>query len=163
MLLVIGSGSYIAAKAQAADVNDSLALVDLYNSTNGPEWYSHENWLTTAPLQTWAGVTVTNARVTSIYLPYKNLNGSLHSSIGNLTQLQDLELRYDQLRGAIPLSIGKLKQLRGLYLNYNQLSGEIPHSVHKLSKLRNVDISNNQLTQSSNVDFPMADQLFSMN
>ncbi len=35
----------VSAKAQV-DVNDSLALVDLYNSTNGPGWYSNDNWLT---------------------------------------------------------------------------------------------------------------------
>jgi hypothetical protein len=28
------------------NVNDSLALVDLYNSTNGPSWTIHNNWLT---------------------------------------------------------------------------------------------------------------------
>ena len=33
-----------AARAQVhADVNDSLALVDLYNSANGPNWFNHTN------------------------------------------------------------------------------------------------------------------------
>ena len=32
------------------NVNDSLALVDLYNSTNGPNWMRNTNWLTEAPV-----------------------------------------------------------------------------------------------------------------
>jgi len=42
------------AKAQV-NVQDSLALVDLYNSTNGPNWSNHTNWLTKAPVSTWYG------------------------------------------------------------------------------------------------------------
>lgn len=38
------------------NVNDSLALVDLYNSTNGPNWNDHTNWLTSAPVSTWYGI-----------------------------------------------------------------------------------------------------------
>jgi hypothetical protein len=36
----------ISVYAQAVNNQDSLALVDLYNSTNGPQWNSDENWLT---------------------------------------------------------------------------------------------------------------------
>jgi hypothetical protein len=28
------------------NVQDSLALVDLYNNTNGVDWVDHTNWLT---------------------------------------------------------------------------------------------------------------------
>ena len=40
------------------DVQDSLALVDLYNSTDGPHWLHHDNWLTTQPVQTWYGISI---------------------------------------------------------------------------------------------------------
>ncbi|MBE7174718.1 MAG: hypothetical protein INR73_29380, partial [Williamsia sp.] len=33
------------ATAQATNESDSLALVDIYNSTNGPNWERHDNWL----------------------------------------------------------------------------------------------------------------------
>src|SRR4051794_10914956 len=92
-----------------AQVNeqDSLALVDLYNSTDGPNWYYHTNWLT-SPISKWAGVTVTNTRVTEISLYGFGLNGSIPSSFGNLTNLQRLELSSNQLSGNIPSSIGNL-------------------------------------------------------
>ena len=38
------------------NVRDSLALVALYNSTDGPNWYNHDNWLTSAPVKNWAGI-----------------------------------------------------------------------------------------------------------
>ena len=63
---------------------DSLALVDLYNSTNGPNWYNQKNWLTKNPVSTWYGITVTNNRVTDIYINGNNLTGSIPYSIGNL-------------------------------------------------------------------------------
>ena len=58
-----------------AQVNkqDSLALVDLYNSTDGPNWNDHTNWLTKKRVSTWSRITVTNNRVTRIELNYQNL------------------------------------------------------------------------------------------
>ena len=41
---------------------DSLALVDLYNSTNGPLWDEGSTWLLGERISTWAGVVVTGAR-----------------------------------------------------------------------------------------------------
>jgi len=67
------------------NVQDSLALVDLYNSTNGPNWVRNQRWVkNNNPVPTWYGITVTGTRVTAINLPHNNLAGSLPSSIGNL-------------------------------------------------------------------------------
>ena len=74
------------------NVQDSLALVDFYNSTNGPNWLTHTNWLTSSPVSTWYGITVTNTRVTGIRLDTIDLRGSLPSSIGNLSNLSILDL-----------------------------------------------------------------------
>ena len=54
---------------------DSLALVDLYNSTNGPGWQNVSGWLS-APIDVWSGVTISGGRVTELNLLNKNLNGS---------------------------------------------------------------------------------------
>lgn len=56
-------------KAQVS-TRDSLALVDLYNSTSGPNWKSHTNWLTAKPVSTWYGIIVSKNRVVSILLSY---------------------------------------------------------------------------------------------
>src|SRR4051794_41202086 len=81
------------------NVQDSLALVNLYNSTDGPNWRHHKNWLTVNPLKTWYGVTIKDKRVTQIVLRKNNLTGSLPSSLGDLINLEHLELPYNQLSG----------------------------------------------------------------
>src|SRR6266487_1294766 len=61
------------------NVQDSLALVDLYNSTNGVNWTDHTNWLTEHPISTWRGVKVTGTRVTYVFLYRNNLKGNIPS------------------------------------------------------------------------------------
>ena len=93
--------------AAAVNVSDSLALVALYNSTNGASWTLNTNWLTTAPVSTWLGVLVTGDRVTAIDLSNNNLTGSLPVEIGNLSALEEL-LLYDNtaLGEASPRKLG---------------------------------------------------------
>ena len=133
-----------------AQVNeqDSLALVDLYNSTHGVIWYDHTNWLTSKPVSTWYGITVTNTRVTVIYMGYNNLNGSISSSFGNLVNLNYLWLSNNHLTGSIPSSIGKLANLKELDISDNQLTGSIPTSIGNLVKLEFLDLYFNQLSGS---------------
>ena len=137
-----------AASAQATDTNDSLALVDLYNSTNGAGWTHNTNWLSPAPVSTWYGITVMGTRVTSVDLGVNNLTGALPSSIGNLGQLQYLHVYFNQLSGTIPYSIGNLVNLYELTAGNNQLTGAIPSSIGKLTKLQQLDLSMNQLSDS---------------
>ena len=43
---------------QCNPVSDSLALVALYNATNGDTWVDKTNWLVESePINTWFGVT----------------------------------------------------------------------------------------------------------
>jgi len=133
------------AKAQV-NVQDSLALVDLYNSTNEPNWNNHTNWLTSSPVSTWYGITVTNNRVTEIYLFGNNLKGSIPSSIGNLINLTGLHLFGNKLNGSIPFSIGDLTNLTQLSLNNNQFSGSIPSSIGNLKGVLYLNLGHNRLS-----------------
>src|SRR5262245_3054488 len=102
VLLVILANKPAPADAQAINVQDSLALVDLYNATAGAtDWTIRTNWLT-SPVNTWYGITVTGTRVSSINLTGNNLFGALPSSIGNLNQVTQLSLSYNNLSGPIP-------------------------------------------------------------
>src|SRR5436853_4138149 len=132
-------------RGQAVNTTDSLALVDLYNSTNGPAWHHHDNWLT-GPVSSWYGITVNASRVTEILLKFNNMNGSIPSSIGNLTNLELLGLYVNQLSGHIPSSIGNLVNLEFLNLDDNQLSGNIPSSIGNLVNLITLVLGYNQLT-----------------
>jgi hypothetical protein len=137
--------SHLTVKAQAVDVQDSLALVDLYNSTNGPGWVSSTNWLT-GPVSTWHGVTVTGSRVTSLDIRLNALTGPIPSSIGNLTSLNFLDLGSNALTGSIPPSIGNLVNLTALDLSANKLTGTIPSTLGNLTNLTELELHVNKLS-----------------
>jgi len=149
---------------------DSLALVALYNSTNGANWTNKTNWLTGA-LSTWFGVTVSGGRVislaglggnnlagtipveignltalTNINFGDNALTGSIPHEIGNLTSLQFLRLYSNTLTGGLPSEIANLTSLKTLNINTNQFSGPIPSGLWNITTLGNIYISNNQFT-----------------
>jgi type IX secretion system substrate protein/Leucine Rich Repeat (LRR) protein len=134
-----------------AQVNtqDSLALVALYNSTDGPNWTNNTNWLTTTRIKQWYGIRLSKGRVISIGLSTNNLNGNIPSDIGNLTALTSLDLTANHnITGTIPPEIGNLKQLQYLYLYNNQLSGSIPPEIGKLKMLTELYLNGDQLSGS---------------
>jgi Leucine-rich repeat (LRR) protein len=144
----ICTGTAITVKAQVA-VQDSLALVDLYNNTNGPQWHNHTHWLN-GPVSTWHGIALTddNKRVRRIKLFNNNLEGSLPHSLGNLSALSFLDLGTNQINNNIPPELGNLTRLFSLSLSNNQLNGSLPTQLSNLTKLTNLDLTFNQLSGS---------------
>ena len=104
---------------------DSMALVALYNSTDGPNWTNNTNWLTDS-VSKWYGITVINGRVAKINLFENNLSGTIPIEIANLTALKRIKVWSNQLTGTIPSEIGNLTELESLQLNNNNFSGTIP-------------------------------------
>src|SRR5689334_9230833 len=96
------------------NVQDSLALVDLYNNTNGIGWAKHSNWLTATPIGTWYGIILSGDRVVHIDLSSNNLKGVIPASIGDLSALQDLSFFNNQLSGKIPSTLANLTNLQTL-------------------------------------------------
>ena len=129
------------------DKKDSLALVDLYNSTNGDKWINNNGWLK-EPVSKWYGIASSNGRIISIILIKNNLSGTIPESIGNLTALTSLRLNKNNISGIIPETIGNLTNLKDLSLFANQLTGPIPYSVGKLVNLEELYLSTNQLSGS---------------
>ncbi len=68
----------------------------------------------------------------------------LPESLGQLTQLQALDLTSNQLT-ALPESLGQLTQLQALFLSYNQLTA-LPESLGQLTQLQTLYLMGNQLT-----------------
>lgn len=69
---------------------DSLALVAIYNETGGTEWINKENWLE-GDLSSWAGITVTNDRVTGIDLRNNKVIGNMPSALRDIGQLEVID------------------------------------------------------------------------
>ncbi len=148
MLLVTVSGRTV--RAQVTE-QDSLALVALYNATNGPNWTDNTNWLTT-PVSQWFGVTVTGDRVTSLSLTRNQLTGSIPPELGNLSNLTQLRLDVNELTGSIPPELGTLTNLTALGLFTNELTGSIPEELGTLTNLTFLDLGTNELTGSIPVE-----------
>ena len=127
--------------------SDRAALVAVYNATRGATWLTSTNWLSDRPLHEWHGV-VTNSdgRVAELWLWGNQLRGPIPAELGELTELQTLDLRSNRLTGPIPAELGDLTDLRRLYLRSNQLTGPIPAELGDLTNLESLWLSNNNLT-----------------
>lgn len=124
---------------------DSLALVALYNATDGVNWNNNSNWLT-GPVSTWFGITVANDTVTHIDLPFNGLVGTLPSEIGDFGGLRVLNLRSNnQIQGTIPTSIANLQTLEILDVLFNQITDSISSAILSLGSLQELYLGENNL------------------
>ena len=128
-------------------LDDRAVLVRLYEATNGPNWTNKENWLSTAPLGDWHGVTTdTNGRVVYLSLRDNNLRGPIPAQLAQLINLTSLSLNANQLTGTIPTELAQLTNLTWLNLSVNQLTGVIPTELAQLTNLTFLNLGVNQLT-----------------
>ncbi|KAI9083601.1 hypothetical protein K1719_034543 [Acacia pycnantha] len=111
----------------------------------------------------------TVCHVTNIMLRGLNVSGAIPYELGDLTQLNILDLTYNYLNGtiptfftripitnlsivgnrisgSIPADLGEIASLRELNLEDNQLGGHLPQSLGNLSNLRRLLLSANNFT-----------------
>ena len=123
------------------------ALQDLYVYTTGSSWTDDTNWDSVSDVGTWYGVTRTSTHVTSIALANNHLDGTLPTSIANLTSLTYFSVANNSLiTGSIP-SLSSNTALQSFYGSSTNLSGTIP-SLSSNTALTNFIVSNAQLSGS---------------
>ena len=151
---------------QCDPVSDSLALVALYNATNGDDWVDNTNWLVEGQtIGNWAGCVVDSSGCVceiNIFGISQTL-GSLPPEIGDLTNLKVLNFWYSGLVGNIPSEIGNLPNLEVLDLRGNKLTGQIPPELGNLIQLKRLDFFSNQLNENLPIELFNLDSLLYLN
>ncbi|GLU02904.1 hypothetical protein SLE2022_201370 [Rubroshorea leprosula] len=86
--------------------------------------------------------------LTGLYLSNNRISAEIPPSLGQLLNLSVLDLSKNSLGGAIPSSFATLGNLTSLDSSSNYLTGSIPPGIGSLSKLQSLNLSNNSLTSS---------------
>ena len=94
----------------------------------------------------WSRVTVQSGELVHLNLSGLRLTGSIPPELGQLTNLELLELRVNQLSGGIPPELGQLANLEILSLSENELTGSIPPELGQLTNLESLVLHENQLS-----------------
>ncbi len=132
----------------AALADDCGTLLGLKDTLRGTATL---NWISTTDMDDWDGITVAGspARVTKLELSGKSLDGTIPSSLSDLTSLTELDLGGNALTGSIP-DLSALTSLGILTLGPNNLlsAGPIPSWLTAQTSLTSLDLSNTNRTGS---------------
>ncbi len=134
--------------------NDRLALIALYNSTNGAGWTNKTGWSVPGTVGdnpcSWYGITCNTpfggvSRVHTVNLDNNNVSGPLPVEIGNLTELHILRFRNNGIT-SIPSTIGNLKKVYILLLDSNNITGGITPELGDMTGLKQLGLASNSLS-----------------
>ena len=103
------------------------AWQDLAKATNITGWtHCSGALLDPCSCNTYNIVDCADGNITKLFLLKNNLKGTIPSSLGSLTRLEELDLDENNLEGTIPSSLASLTRLTYLSLQYNTLTGLVP-------------------------------------
>nr|AEP14546.1 clavata 1-like protein [Pinus pinaster]AEP14547.1 clavata 1-like protein [Pinus pinaster] len=96
----------------------------------------------------WTGVTCDRNTKSVVGLDLQNLNitGTIPHSIGQLSNLRDLNLYLNYFGGDFPSGLLNCTRLRSLNLSQNVFSGLLPNEIYKLEELVKLDLSANDFS-----------------
>ena len=106
------------------------------------------NWSGSTAIAAWDGVTLSGSplQVTSLVLSDSQLTGTIPPELGNLNNLERLNLTRNQLTGDIPPELSLLTNVQLLALGGNQLTGPIPTWLVNITNLEELYLWGNQFT-----------------
>jgi hypothetical protein len=138
------------------ETKERNALIALFNSTNGDNWFDNLGWKS-PPLDSdgfampgtecgWYGIGCDGEHVTGLWLGDNNIEGNIPVEIGDLIDLTHIWFANNQLTGNIPPELVNLTNLTYLWIDNNQLTGEIPSELGNLTNLTEMYVQANRLT-----------------
>ncbi|CAL5343314.1 unnamed protein product [Camellia sinensis] len=89
---------------------------------------------------------LTLSSLLNLYLHDNHLVGSIQPEIGNLINLEQLDVSRNMLSGKIPSTLGRCVKLRFLYIHSNNLWGTLPSSLSDLRGIEELDLSHNNFS-----------------
>ena len=106
------------------------------------------NWSGSTTIASWDGVSLSGSplQVTSLVLSDSQLTGTIPPELGNLNNLERLNLTRNQLTGDIPPELSLLTNVQLLALGGNQLTGPIPTWLVNITNLEELYLWGNQFT-----------------
>lgn len=136
--------------SQACDPSDLLALNQFAgNLSNGAIVLTWEN---TTDCCKWDGVSCVDdknngsvvSRVIKLVLRNKGLRGVISRSLGQLEQLEMLDLSGNYLEGGLPLELSSLRRLVFVDVSLNMLSGSVVEAFSGLENVATLNLSSNR-------------------
>lgn len=137
----INSTSLIVDTTSYTPEQEKRVLLDMYQGTNGHNWYNQSGWST--PNQTshcyWYGITChsNTSYVKTITMSYNNLEGSLPTTLWKLRNLLSLCITGNRkLHGRMDdLIFANMTSLRIIIVSDTSIAGRIPDAFGRLTSL----------------------------
>ncbi|GAA4272082.1 leucine-rich repeat domain-containing protein [Aquimarina gracilis] len=130
--------------AAVPTADEQYALEQFYNVTGGANWTNNTNWLTSAPICDWYGVTVVNDKIVGLELSNNNLVGDVSTVVFDfLSNLETFNVQENNLSGSLSDLI--LRKLKVLNVSNNNFSGSLNFG-RQLNNLTYLNASNNSFS-----------------
>ena len=150
----------LTANAQCDREQDSLALVDLYNSANGMDWDTA--WVLSQPMESWYGIFLNeegcvecidldghaNCELDFLFSPTQyilNIIGDLPPSLQNLNAVEKILFNRAGINSGFPDWVTNMPNLQQLALRQCNMSGMIPQDIGNMSNLTLLHLGANNL------------------
>ena len=144
-----GSWKSNSERVLAPEIGDLTALeklnLDFYYQHAPGVWYGTSNYV---ELPGEIGRLTELTSLTNTYSGSNNMGGRLPPELGQLTNLEVLDLSGNRLWGPIPPELGNLTKLTRLELTTNRLTGPIPAELGNLTRLTKLELTGNPLSGS---------------
>ncbi|PHU16749.1 hypothetical protein BC332_12444 [Capsicum chinense] len=149
LLILLFLIQYYSLSISAASSNetDQQALLAFKGLVTSPSHILVNNWTKNTSFCSWFGVTCSpkRQRVVALALPDMQLQGTMSSSLANLSFLSMLNLKNNSLHGGIPFGLGHLPRLRVIDVRNNQLQESIPKSLFQHRRVQIISLAFNKL------------------
>lgn len=138
-------------QAPKLNVNDSLAIVDIWEKADGKNW---ANKWDLSDISTWNGARLSldeeknEYRISELYINNgysSKVDGIISPRIGELSALRALSIENIGIKGRIPTSIENLTKLESLTIFRTSIRDTLPACIFDLENLKSINITNNPL------------------